>query len=135
MSGPRSRASLAAATLALAALAAPAPARASGLDSPAQIGTGQSGPVSRDAAAVHWNPAQLAFLARPELLVGAGFVAGEIRYQRERRGTYQTPDSLDFRRPTSLWKCRYITSRPSSSKACPSRQVNCQSRSLASNAF
>src|SRR5688572_26151611 len=92
-----------AAAIAIAAAIAcftPRPSRASGLDAPV-VGTGQSGPVTRDAAAVHWNPAQLGFLTRPELLVGAGVVIGDIRYRRDRRGTYQTPDMLEFKLPLS----------------------------------
>jgi len=73
-------------------------ASASGLDAPL-VGSGQSGPTISDGAAIHWNPAALADLDRPELFGGAGLVAGRVGYRRERRGTYQTPDSLRLRGP------------------------------------
>jgi long-chain fatty acid transport protein len=77
--------------------AAPA-AHASGLDAPF-IGTGQSGPSTADATAVYWNPAELASLTRPELLVGAGLNFAHLGYQRHRRGIYQTPDTVNYRLP------------------------------------
>ncbi|MRG91993.1 hypothetical protein GF068_08655 [Polyangium spumosum] len=63
------------------------------------MGSGQSGPTIGDAAAIHWNPAALADIDRPELFGGAGVVAGRVGYRRERRGTYQTPDALRLRGP------------------------------------
>lgn len=87
-----------AALVAAAALALPHPARASGLDAPI-LGTGQSGPAVADAAAVYWNPAQLAWMDKTELLLGGGLVIGHATYQRDRRGTYQTPDTLQFKSP------------------------------------
>jgi len=87
------------ATLASAlAFMAPTAAQASGLDAPL-VGTGQSGPVSRDAAAVWWNPAQLASLKKGELLLGGGLIIGDIRYTRNYTGNYQTPDSFQFKSP------------------------------------
>jgi len=83
---------------ALPALALSGQARASGLDAP-MIGTGQSGPVNRDAAAVYWNPASLGYLRKGELIMGAGLIMGDIRYQRDYRGTYQTPDTFQFKSP------------------------------------
>lgn len=83
----------------LASSLAATDARASGIDSAPLIGTGQSSPTTRDAAAIYWNPAQLAFLTRTELLLGAGVIIGNIQYERERRGTYQTPDTLQYRLP------------------------------------
>ncbi len=80
------------------ALAAPTTALASGLDAPL-VGTGQSGPVARDAAAIWWNPAQLGSLQKPELLLGGGLIIGDIRYTRNYRGAYQTPDSFQFKSP------------------------------------
>jgi long-chain fatty acid transport protein len=74
------------------------PAQASGLDAPL-VGSGQSGPTTADAAAIHWNPAALADLSRWETFGGAGLVMGRVGYQRERRGVYQTPDSLQYRTP------------------------------------
>lgn len=94
---PLPRPAGAAAALAISLLAAGG-ARASGLDSP-MIGSGQSGPTTVDPAAVYWNPAQLAFIRRPDVLAGAGVVIGSVGYQRDRLGTYQTPDTLVFRRP------------------------------------
>jgi long-chain fatty acid transport protein len=89
--------------LPLAALAAglalsPARALASGLDSP-MVGSGQSGPTAADAAAVHWNPAELAWIGEPELLMGGALIVGRATYRRERLGTYQTPDTLQFKTP------------------------------------
>ncbi|MCA9654010.1 MAG: outer membrane protein transport protein [Myxococcales bacterium] len=60
---------------------------------------GQSSPVSRDAAAVHYNPGQLGFIDRTELDVGLGLIFGSIGYQRERRGQYQYADNFDFAEP------------------------------------
>ncbi|AUX26710.1 outer membrane protein [Sorangium cellulosum] len=104
-SRPRARArqqtgrelSLVALATGLACLTA-AEARASGLDAP-WITSGASGPTTPDAAAVYWNPAALADVKRPELLLGAGLIVGHATYARERRGTYQTPDTLQFKLP------------------------------------
>ncbi len=73
-------------------------AHASGLDAP-MVGSGQSGPTTRDGAAVHWNPANLAFMKKGEFFGGLMLVAGDIRYQRDYTGTYQTPDTLQFKTP------------------------------------
>lgn len=87
------------ATLASAlALVAPTEAQASGLDAPI-VGSGQSGPVSRDASAIWWNPAQLGNLKKGELLLGGGLIIGDIRYTRNYAGNYQTPDSFQFKSP------------------------------------
>jgi len=83
---------------ALAALALPASARASGLDAP-MVTNGQSHPTARDAAAVYWNPANLGFLKKGEIIAGVGLIVGDIRYERERLGNYQTPDTLEFAAP------------------------------------
>jgi long-chain fatty acid transport protein len=80
------------------ALLTPAAAHASGLDAP-MVGTGQSGVANRDAAAIWFNPAQLGNLKKPELLLGGGLIIGDIRYQRNYMGTYQTPDSFQFKSP------------------------------------
>jgi long-chain fatty acid transport protein len=73
-------------------------AAASGFDAP-NVGSQQSGPVTRDAAAVYYNPAQLGYLAQPQLDAGVGVIFGSIAYQRERRGAYQFEDNLDFAEP------------------------------------
>ncbi|KYF55736.1 hypothetical protein BE04_01010, partial [Sorangium cellulosum] len=36
---------------------------------------------------------------RPELILGAGLIVGHATYERERRGAYQTPDTLQFKLP------------------------------------
>lgn len=82
----------------LSVLSVPAVAGASGLDAP-MIGSGQSGPTTRDGAAVHWNPANLAFMKKGEFFGGLMLVVGDIRYQRNYTGTYQTPDTLEFKDP------------------------------------
>lgn len=84
----------------LAVLSVASSARASGLDAP-MVGSGQSGPTTRDGAAVHWNPANLAFMKKGEFFGGLMLVAGDIRYQRQYTGTYQTGDSLEFKTPIS----------------------------------
>ncbi|KYG09369.1 hypothetical protein BE21_18335 [Sorangium cellulosum] len=61
--------------------------------------SGASGPTTADAAAVYWNPAALADVERPELILGAGLIVGHATYERERRGAYQTPDTLQFKLP------------------------------------
>jgi len=84
--------------VAAAGLALAPEARASGLDAP-MIGTGQSGPANRDAAAVYWNPANLGYLQKNEVILGAGLIIGDIRYQRNYMGVYQTPDTFQFKAP------------------------------------
>jgi long-chain fatty acid transport protein len=88
---------LAAPTL-LALGLAPRLALASGFDAPA-LGSGQSSPVARDAAAVHHNPGQLGYLQRTELDLGLGLIFGAVGYQRDRLGPYQYADNLDFAEP------------------------------------
>jgi long-chain fatty acid transport protein len=73
-------------------------ASASGFDAP-NVGSQQSGPVTRDAAAIHHNPAQLGALAQPQLDLGGGVIFGAIAYERDRRGAYQFEDNLDFAEP------------------------------------
>ncbi|HEY0137580.1 MAG TPA: outer membrane protein transport protein, partial [Nannocystis sp.] len=86
--------------LALAMTLAPSAAWASGLDAP-MVGSGQSGPTTRDGAAIHWNPANLAYMKKGEFFGGLMLVVGDIRYQRDYRSTYQTPDTLEFKSPIS----------------------------------
>jgi long-chain fatty acid transport protein len=83
---------------ALCALAVPGRALASGLDAPI-ITSGQSNPTARDAAAIYWNPANLGYLKKGEVFAGVGLIVGDIRYDRERLGRYQTPDTLQFNAP------------------------------------
>ena len=73
-------------------------ASASGFDLP-QVGSAQSGPVTRDAAALHHNPGQLGFLERGELLISGGVIVADIRYQRNYLGSYQLSDTLQFDDP------------------------------------
>ncbi len=82
----------------LAAASVPGAVRASGLDAPA-VGSLLSGPLTTDPAAVYHNPAQLGFLKRPTLLLGAGLVVGSVSVERERRGAYQSEETLDFATP------------------------------------
>ncbi len=86
--------------LALGFLLAPRVVQASGFDAP-QIGSAQSGPVTKDAAAVWWNPGRLGYLNKTELLIGAGLIVGAIGYQRELRGRYQYADNFDFAEPVA----------------------------------
>jgi long-chain fatty acid transport protein len=88
---------LAAGLLGLAA-AGPGTAHASGFDLP-YVGSTHSGPVTRDAAAVHHNPAQLVGLVRPELMIVGGAVVAHVGYRREYRGTYAQSDTLQLRDP------------------------------------
>ncbi len=53
-----------------------------------QVGSGQSGPVTTDAAAVFHNPGQLGFLREPQLMTGLGAVFGRVAFQRQRLGRY-----------------------------------------------
>jgi len=85
-------------TAALAVFGGPSRARASGLDAPL-VGSGQSGPTTVDAAAIHWNPGALAGIESREIFAGAGIVAGRVEYGRQWRGAYQSPDSLRLRAP------------------------------------
>ncbi len=96
----RRRLRLLATSAALAVLSVPSSAWASGLDAP-MVGSGQSGPTTRDGAAVHWNPANLAYMKKGEFFGGLSLVVGDIRYQRSYLGTYQTPDTLEFKSPVS----------------------------------
>ncbi|MCX4245348.1 OmpP1/FadL family transporter [Paraliomyxa miuraensis] len=82
----------------LAAVAHASPAAASGFDAPA-LSHGQSSPVVRDAAAVHYNPGQLGYIDRTELDLGLGLIFGSIGYQRDRRGQYQYADNFAFAEP------------------------------------
>jgi long-chain fatty acid transport protein len=82
----------------IVALAWPSRADGSGLDVP-QIGTTWSSPTTRDAAAMYWNPGMLGFCEQGSVLLGVGLVGGNIGYQRDRLGTYQYEDSLDFAEP------------------------------------
>lgn len=84
--------------LALGAVFAPGAGVASGLDSPA-IGSLLSGPLTVDPAAVYHNPGALGFQRAPAVLVGAGLVIGGVEVVRERRGTYQSPETLRFQTP------------------------------------
>jgi len=84
----------------LGGLAIPANAMASGLDAPI-VGSGQSGPVTVDAAGIYWNPGALGAIDSFEVFAGAGLVAGRVGVQRERRGTYASPDV--FRYPSPLF--------------------------------
>lgn len=87
------------AVLAVLATALPAStALASGFDAPL-VGSGQSGPVTDDAAATWWNPGRLGMLKQTELQLGAGVVLGSIGYQRDLRGPYQFSDNLGFKTP------------------------------------
>lgn len=79
---------------------APVQAYASGLDAPI-VGSGQSGPVNADAAAIHWNPGVLGDISEFEVFAGAGIVAGRAQFQRQWRGTYNAPDLLRLRGPAS----------------------------------
>lgn len=77
---------------------APSVAAASGFDAP-QVGGGSAGPTSREASAVHWNPAQLGYLDSIALDFGGGVIAGKVGYTRERTAPYQFEDNLDFDQP------------------------------------
>src|SRR5262249_18420014 len=50
---------------------------------------------------VFYNPAMLSYLEHGEILGGAMLVIGDVGYRRERRGTYQRSDSLDFALPVA----------------------------------
>jgi long-chain fatty acid transport protein len=78
--------------------AAPQLAHASGIDVP-QIGTTFSSPTTADAAALYWNPGMLGFAQKGEAMLTLGVVGGYVGYQRDRLGTYQYEDSLQFAEP------------------------------------
>jgi long-chain fatty acid transport protein len=82
----------------VAALAVPASAQASGFDLPT-VGSAQSGPVTRDAAALHHNPGQLGYLGRAELMLNGAVIVADIGYQRDYLGNYQLSDTLEFQDP------------------------------------
>ncbi|MBX2799738.1 MAG: outer membrane protein transport protein [Myxococcales bacterium] len=71
---------------------------AAGFDAP-QVGSVDSGPVTSDAAATFFNPALLATLEAPSVMVGAGVVAGRISVQRDRLGDYVAGDGLWLQAP------------------------------------
>jgi long-chain fatty acid transport protein len=79
----------------------PATVEASGFDVPA-IGSTFSSPVGDDAAAVYWNPAMLGYAKQGEALAGLGMVGGFVRYDRQRLGSYQFEDSLQFAEPIDV---------------------------------
>jgi long-subunit fatty acid transport protein len=98
---PRPPTQLATSLLAvLSVLSVSSVASASGLDAP-MVGSGQSGPTTRDGAAIHWNPANLAYMKKGEFFGGLMLVVGDIRYQRNYTSNYQTPDTLEFKAPIS----------------------------------
>jgi long-chain fatty acid transport protein len=76
-------------------------ASASGLDVP-MIGTSMSGAANADAAAIHWNPAMIAYQERGQVNLSLGVVAGRIDYQRTRRGLYQIEDGFQFSEPIDV---------------------------------
>lgn len=77
-----------------------ATARASGFDAPT-LGSAQSGPVAKDAAATWWNPARLTALSSTELQVGLGVIVGAVGYERDLRQEHQYEDNLDFATPVA----------------------------------
>jgi long-chain fatty acid transport protein len=84
----------------LGLLATAGTASAQGLSAPL-VGTSISGPATLDPAAVHWNPGMIGFFEKPAVLATGSLILGDVRYRRERRGTYQREDSLDFKMPIS----------------------------------
>jgi long-chain fatty acid transport protein len=86
--------------LAAAAASSSGVARASGFDAPT-LGSAQSGPVAKDAAATWWNPARLTALDKTELQVGLGVIVGSVGYQRDIRSAHQYADNLDFAAPVA----------------------------------
>lgn len=71
---------------------------ASGFASPV-IGPTSAGVSTIDPVGVALNPGSLGFLEGRHLLGGGHLILGDLRYQRERRATYQNADSLDFALP------------------------------------
>ncbi len=73
----------------------PARALASGFAAPI-VGPTRAGVSTVDPVGVHLNPGSLGFIDGAQILGGGHLVLGSLRYQRERRATYQHADSLDF---------------------------------------
>ena len=73
-------------------------ALASGFASPA-VGPTNNGVTSSGPLSVHFNPAGLGYSRKVRLMAGGALILGDLRYQRERRATYQYEDSLDFALP------------------------------------
>lgn len=71
---------------------------ASGFAAPA-VGPSNSGVTSEGPVSMHYNPAGIGFAKRLRLIAGGSLMVGDLRYQRERRATYQYEDSLDFALP------------------------------------
>lgn len=88
------------ALLAAATLSWATDASASGFDAPT-LGSAQSGPVARDAAATWWNPGRLTALDKTELQVGLGVIVGAVGFQRDIRSAHQYADNLDFAAPVA----------------------------------
>src|SRR4051812_24280387 len=80
------------------ALQAPSRARASGFASPT-VGPSSAGVSTVDPVGVSLNPGSLGFIEQARVVAGGNLVLGDLRYQRERRATYQNEDSLDFALP------------------------------------
>lgn len=87
--------------LAAATFSWSAGAWASGFDAPT-MGSAQSGPVAKDAAATWWNPGRLTALEKTELQVGLGVIVGAVGYQRDIRSAHQYADNLDFQTPVAI---------------------------------
>lgn len=84
--------------VALLVFAASSGAIASGLNLPT-VGTSGSNEAHADAAAVHYNPAQLAWMQQREILLTVGAALGRVAYTRDRRAAYPYADSFDFALP------------------------------------
>ncbi|HEX5659815.1 MAG TPA: outer membrane protein transport protein [Polyangiales bacterium] len=84
--------------LLLVLLSIPSVAHAGGLALP-NIGPSNTGVTTPGPVSVHLNPAGLGYSRKPRLVIGGNLIGGALRYQRQRLGTYQTPDSLDFQLP------------------------------------
>jgi long-chain fatty acid transport protein len=84
--------------LGLSVLSASTEVHASGLALPT-LGPTNSGVSTTGPTSVHYNPAGLGFARKLRLVIGGNLLVGSLRYQRDRRATYQRPDSLDYALP------------------------------------
>jgi long-chain fatty acid transport protein len=73
-------------------------ARASGFATPS-VGPSNNGVTTAGPVSIHYNPAGLGYAKKLRITAGGALILGDLRYQRERRATYQYADSLDFALP------------------------------------
>lgn len=92
------RASLLSLSFSLGVLLTPSLGHASGLGLP-MLGPSNTGVSTTGPTSVHYNVGALGYAKKLRLVIGGNLLIANIKYQRERRATYQRSDSLDYALP------------------------------------